>query len=102
MADFVFDEPVDTGNVATVEVTGKDGQPLAIGQYKFRLVVVDDEGNESLPSYAKVEVSDPMNPTARLNAPSKVKFGKSFFLNGKESSDVAPGTIVRYIWTLLE
>jgi hypothetical protein len=31
-----------------------------------------------------------------------VEFGEAFGLDGRRSSDVAPGRVVKYIWTLVE
>jgi len=49
-----------------------------------------------------VAVRDTQNPTAILEAPSHVEFGKSFLLDGSGSSAVQPGKVVKYIWTMLE
>ena len=49
-----------------------------------------------------VVVRDTQNPTAILKAPSQVEFGMSFLLDGRDSSDVPPGKVVKYIWTMME
>jgi len=101
MADFIIGKEVET-NEPTIEVTVNIANPLSVGKHTFRLVVVDDGGNQSLPAVAEVVVRDSVNPTAILRAPSQVEFGKSFLLDGKDSSDVPPGKVVRYIWTMLD
>jgi hypothetical protein len=100
MAKFVLSTPVE-GTDPTIEVTVDPNTPLPIGQHKFQLVVVDESGNQSLPATVDVVVKDSQNPTAVLTAPSQVEYGKSFTLDGHTSSDVPPGKVVKFIWTLL-
>jgi hypothetical protein len=101
MPQFAIGSPVETEE-PVVEVTVETEQPLPTGRHVFQLVVVDDSGNESKPDQVEVIVRDSELPTAVLAAPKQVEFGTSFELNGEKSSDVPPGKVVRYIWTLVE
>jgi hypothetical protein len=101
MPKFVIGTPVDSDN-PVVEVTVDPAAPLAAGRHRFQLVVVDDSRNESAPDTLDVIVRDTTKPTAVLSAPSQVEFGQSFSLDGRRSSDVPPGRVARYIFTLLE
>jgi hypothetical protein len=86
-----------------IEVTVSPNSPIGVGTHRFQLVVVDNDGNESAPSIAEVLVRDLQKPTAKLEIqPRSVEFGKSFALVGSESSDIAPGTIKKFIWTRLD
>ncbi len=85
-----------------VEVTISPDAPLAVGRHRFQLIVVDDAGNSSLPDAVDIIVRDSKNPTAVITAPTQVEFGESFGLDGRRSSDVAPGRVVKYIWTLID
>jgi len=100
MADFIIGTSVETVE-PTIDVTVTNEKPIPVGRRKFQLVVVDDAGNKSLPDVVEVVVKDTQNPTAILKAPSQVEFGKSFLLDGRGSSDVPPGKVVKYIWTML-
>ena len=101
MAQFVIGTPVESAE-PTIEVTVDPANPLSVGRHTFQLVVVDDAGNQSQPDSVVVIVKDSINPTAVLRAPSQVEPGTSFSLNGRASSDVAPGRVVKYIFTLVE
>lgn len=101
MANFVVGASLET-NDPSVEVTVTPNTPLSAGKHRFQLVVVDDSGNKSLPDVVEVIVKDSKNPTAVLKVPPQVEVGQSFVLDGRASSDVAPGKVVKYIWTLLE
>ena len=101
MANFVTGTAVETVE-PTVEVTVDPQVPLAVGSHVFQLIVEDDAGNQSLPAAVKVVVKDSQNPTAVITAQSQVEFGQAFVLDGRQSSDVPPGKVVKYIWTLLE
>lgn len=101
MATFVIGTPIESAD-PTVEVTVDQTAPLAVGRHTFQLVVVDDSGNQSLPDSLVVVVRDSQNPTAVLRAPSQVEFGTSFSLDGRASSDVAPGRVVRYVFTMVD
>ena len=101
MSEFVVGTPQETKD-PTIEVTVNAQKPMPVGKHKFQLVVVDDSGNQSLPSVVEVVVKDSQNPTAVVTAPSQVEYGRSFVLDGRASSDVIPGKIVKFIWTMLE
>jgi hypothetical protein len=100
MAEFVINQEVRT-ETPTVEVTLSPNAPLALGRHTFRLVVVDDSGNVSIPDDVVVIVADTENPTAVLNAPRSVGLGRSFNLDGSRSFDAGGGRIVTYLWTYL-
>lgn len=100
MAIFQPGQPVETTE-PVVEVTVTPEAPLATGRHRFQLVVVDDAGNVSDPDVAEVIVRDTQRPTAVLTAPEQVEFGRSFVLDGRRSSDVPPGRVVRFVWTLV-
>jgi hypothetical protein len=92
-----------------VSVDIKQDQPMSTGKHRFRLVVVDDAGNESDPAFLDVVVRDTEKPTAVLEVVNSdgaivepaVPFGKPFILSAAQSSDVAPGKIQEYRFTLL-
>jgi hypothetical protein len=100
MATFQPGTEVDTTD-PTVEVTATIDQPIPTGAHKFQLVVEDDSGNRSDPIVVQVVVKDTQRPTAVLAAPELVEFGKSFVLDGRRSTDVPPGKVVRWIWTMV-
>jgi hypothetical protein len=91
-----------------VDVTAD--QPLPLGANRFRLVVVDDSGNESEPAFLEVVVRDVDRPTAVLDIVDAnnsridpvVGFGQTFILSGRRSSDPAPGSIREYHFTLVD
>src|ERR1700759_3634342 len=99
MSDFVIGTPVETADPG-VEVTVSANNPLPAGKHVFSLVVVDDSGNQSAPDEVTIVVRDDVAPTAVIKAPAQVSLGQSFKLDGSGSSDVAPGKVVKYIWTL--
>ena len=101
MAKFNIGVAVETADPG-VEVTISPDAPLAVGRHRFQLVVVDDSGNSSLPDQVEIIVRDSKNPTAVITAPTQVEFGETFGLDGRKSSDVAPGRVVKYVWTLVE
>lgn len=101
MATFVIGTPVETAD-PTVEFTVDPAAPLAPGRHRVQLVVFDDAGNQSLPDAVEFIVRDTQAPTAVLSVPSQVELGASFLLDGRRSSDVAPGRVVRYVFTLVE
>ncbi len=100
MPEFRTGVPIETAD-PVVEVTVTPTSPLAAGRHQFQLVVVDDSGNASTPSVVEVIVRDTQKPTAVLDAPREVESGNSFQLSGRRSSDIPPGRIVSYRWTLL-
>lgn len=101
MPAFVIGTPIESAE-PLIEVTVDPAAPLAVGRHRFQLAVVDDSGNQSLPDTIDVVVRDSRNPTAVLRAPSQVEFGVSFQLDGRASSDVPPGKVVKYVFTLVE
>jgi len=88
-----------TANQISVDVD--PAAPLSKGPHLFQLIVVDDDGLQSAPAQFQVVVKDDRVPTAVLNAPATVSFNRPFRLDGSQSVDAPPGTIVKYIWTLL-
>lgn len=109
MATFKPNQPVVQSD-PTVRVDVTRAEPLAVGPHRFRLVVVDDAGNPSDPTFLDVVVLAPTDPTAVLDivdsagarVDAKVPFGKPFILSGLRSSDVPPGKVVEYQFTLVE
>lgn len=87
---------------ATLIITIDRERPLQVGAYTFQLEVMDDSGNRSQPVQTRLFVVDSEAPSAIISAPRDVPFGSEFTLSGAESRDVGGGTIVRYIWTLLQ
>lgn len=93
-----------------VKVEVSRNEPLPIGANRFRLVVVDDEGNESEPAILEVIVQAPRTPTAVLDMVDAnqrriepvAAFGQPFILSGARSSDVAPGRVVEWRFTLID
>ena len=100
MAEFIINQEVKT-ETPTVEVTLSPDRPLRLGRHTFRLVVVDDSGNTSIPDDVIVIVADTTNPTAVLNAPRTAAFGASFNLDGSRSFDAGGGQVVSYLWTYM-
>ncbi|MBN8442663.1 MAG: hypothetical protein J0M28_13350 [Thauera sp.] len=100
MAEFIINREVRT-DTPTVEVTIGAANALPLGRHTFRLVVVDDSGNSSIPDDVVVIIADTENPTAVLTAPRSVGFGRSFVLSGERSFDAGGGRIVGYQWTYL-
>jgi len=102
MAEFRIGTKVTTPE-KSVEVTVTPSAPLPAGLHHFQLIVVDDSGNQSDPATASVIIKDTTKPTAVLTvAPTQVELGQSFRLDGSKSSDVAPGKIVQYVWTMID
>jgi hypothetical protein len=99
MPEFKPGQPVVT-NTPDVEVTVTPNAPLPAGRHRFQPVVEDDSGNSSEPSVTEVIVRDTQKPTAVLDAPGEVEFGRSFQLSGKRSSDL--GKIVKFTRTRLD
>jgi hypothetical protein len=99
MARFEVNVPIETElpNV-TVDVT--PNAPLLPGRHRFELVVTDDSGNTSEAASLVVIVADRERPTAVLDGPEVVDFGRSFDLTGRRSFDIG-GTIRSYRFTYL-
>jgi chitodextrinase len=87
---------------ATLIIVVDSTNPLKVGSYTFQLEVVDDSGNRSQPTQARLFVVDSQAPSAIISAPRTVPFASDFTLSGVESSDVGGGTIAQYIWTLIQ
>ena len=100
MAEFVVNQDVET-DVPNVEVTINPDAPLPLGRHRFRLIVIDNSGNRSVPDEVDVIVADEENPTAVLEAPSTVAFGESFPLSGRRSVDAGGGVVTTWVWTYL-
>ncbi|MCC6829080.1 MAG: hypothetical protein IT550_12715 [Novosphingobium sp.] len=109
MAEFKLNTPVVQKD-AVVKVDVAAANPLPVGANRFRLIVVDDAGNLSDATFLDVVVRDTQKPTAVLdmvNSDGKridanVGQGESFTLSGARSSDVAPGKVVEYRFTLVD
>jgi hypothetical protein len=102
MATFEKGTAIETTE-PTIEVTVSPQKPLPVGKHTFQLVVMDDANNASAAATVDVIIRDTIRPTAVLEVSDKTpEFGRSFTLSGKDSSDVPPGKVVKYIWTLLE
>jgi hypothetical protein len=93
-------QPIET-DVPTWVVDSPAANPLAPGLHRFRLVVADAAGNLSQPATAQVTVRDTRAPTAVLVAPASTTPDRPIVLDGRRSSDVAPGRVVRWIFTRL-
>lgn len=93
-----------------VSVDIKADAPLPAGKYRFQLIVVDDGNNESDPATLDVIIRDTERPTAVLDmvnadgavVDAVVAVGASFRLSGARSSDVPPGKVKAYRFTLLD
>jgi len=101
MAQFTVGQEISTDD-SFISVDATLDLPLPKGQHTFSLVVVDDDGLQSDPVTVEVVVRDDRKPTAVVSAPVTVPFGQSFKLDGSKSSDVPPGKVVKYVWTLLK
>jgi hypothetical protein len=94
--------------LVTVDI--KRDSPMPAGKYRFSLVVMDDANNESDPAFLDVIVRDTERPTAVLDMVNAdgaltdpvVAVATSFRLSGARSSDVAPGKVKAYRFTLLD
>lgn len=100
MAEFIINTDVVTKE-SSVEVTVNPDRPLPLGRHTFRLIVVDDSGNKSIPDEVTIIVADQQNPTAVLSGPRIATFGASIPLDGSKSFDVGGGRVVQYVWTYL-
>lgn len=93
-----------------VSVDVKADAPMPAGRYRFQLVVVDDGDNQSDPAVLDVIIRDTQRPTAVLDMVDAngarikplVPVGASFLLSGAQSSDVPPGKVKAYQFTLLD
>lgn len=73
--------------------------PLALGPHSIQLEVMDESGNRSAPATAHVIVTDAAAPTAVLDAPALVLYGRDIVVSGARSTDVG-GQVYDYVWTL--
>jgi hypothetical protein len=109
MTVFKTNQPVTQADLV-VKVEATRVAPLPVGANRFRLVVVDDQGNQSDPTFIDVIVQAPTFPTAALDVVDDagkrvdptVPFGTTFNLSGARSTDVPPGKVVQYVFTLVE
>jgi hypothetical protein len=109
MAKFTVNVPVVQPE-PTVKVDVTPTAPLPLGINRFRLVVVDNAGNQSAPITLEVKVVDLDKPTAILEVLDDagrridpvIGFGKTFVLSGTRSTDLPPGKITEYQFTLLD
>ena len=102
MPNFQIGTRVETAE-NVVEVTVTPAAPIPPGVHHFQLIVVDDAGNQSDPAIAQVVIRDATKPTAVIAIePTQVAPGQPFRLNGAGSSDVPPGRVVKFIWTMLD
>ena len=108
MPEFKPNVPVvQTDPMVRVEVD--KNKPMPPGRYRFELVVVDNSGNESEPATIDVIIRDTQRPTAVLDMVNadkaivkpQVSVGESFLLSGLRSTDVEPGKIKSYRFTML-
>jgi hypothetical protein len=104
MPTFQKGVPITTAPPAggTIEVTVTPTTLIPSGVHHFQLVVEDDSGNLSDPVVATVTVKDTIKPTAIITAPTSVQPGQTFVLDGTKSSDVAPGVVAKWIWTMVD
>ena len=86
-------------SLLTIQVDAAN--PLIPGSYRFQLVVTDDSGNNSNPATVRIVVADDQAPTAVIDAPDRVGFGKEFALSGKRSIDIG-GSLTKFVWTLIQ
>ena len=109
MPVFTVNKPVNqTDPLVKVDVT--PASPLPLGLNRFQLVVIDDAGNPSEPTFLNVIVRDTERPTAVLEIvdaagkaiDASVPFGTSFILSAAKSKDTPPGKISQYQFTLLD
>lgn len=94
-----------TGMIGTIPVQAGTAH-LAPGAHVFRLVVVDDAGNESAPRDVTVTVAtgaaaDMLAPNAVLDAPVTIGVGFPLTLSAARSVDHGGGQIRRYEWMRL-
>ena len=108
MAQFQVNTPIAQAD-PTIRVDVTPAAPLPLGANRFQLVVVDSAGNEPAPTVLDVIVRDTTKPTAVLDMVDAagtrtnpaVGSGQSFILSGARSTDLPPGKIVEYRFTLL-
>lgn len=87
---------------SSLTITIDSNQPIAVGSHTFQLEVIDDSGNRSQPATFRVIVIDDQVPTAIIDGPERVPFGQEIILSGSRSTDAGGGSIVKFIWTLIQ
>ena len=90
------------GDTQTTTIPTIAVEQLEVGRHVFQLVVEDDAANQSDKATIEVIVRDTSKPTAILEAVAPVEAGQAFTLDGRRSSDVPPGRVVKWIWTRLQ
>src|SRR4249919_3382378 len=109
MPEFKPNQPI-VQKEPVVRVDVSRASPLPLGPNRFRLIVVDDAGNESEPTFLEVVVRDLDKPTAVLDVVDAngkridpvVAHGQPFTLSGARSSDVDPGKVAEFRFTLVD
>jgi hypothetical protein len=109
MPEFKPNQPI-VQKEPVVKVDVNPRAPLPLGANRFRLIVVDDAGNESEATFLEVVVRDTERPTAVLDLVNDdlkridpvVSRGQSFILSGARSSDPSPGAVSEYRFTLVD
>jgi len=98
----VVGAPVVTAD-ATVTIDASVTNPVDPGDHLFQLIVVDENGVESIPAEQRVTISpDDRKPQAVLTAmPAEVAFGQPFTLDGTESTPVPGREITSYKWIMM-
>ena len=96
-------QPIDVAAPdATLVINNDPARPLGVGTHVFQLEVVDNSGNRSQPAQLRVVVLDNQAPTAIITGPDRVPFGQPITLSAARSVDVGGGSVVRFIWTLIQ
>lgn len=102
-SDLVVNQEISAASPdSSLTIQVNQSSPLSTGTYQFQLVVTDDSGNNSQPTTVNIVVIDDQAPTAIIDAPERVGFGKEITLSGKRSTDTGGGTITKFIWTLIK
>ncbi len=101
-SQLVVGAPVVTAD-ATVTVDASVTNPVDPGDHVFQLIVVDENGLESIPAEQTVTISpDDRKPQAVLTAmPAEVAFGQPFTLDGTQSNPVPGHQITAYKWIMM-
>lgn len=105
----IIANPVPTTDPTLIVTMPK--KKLSVGGHSFELQVEDDSGNVSSPTRVMVIVIDVNDPTAVLVARddqgallenNRIPYGQTLMLDGRRSTDLGGGKIVKYLWTLVE
>jgi hypothetical protein len=90
-----------SGSGVNVSIPASAAAPLVPGRYRIRLVVTDSTGLNSVPAEIEVIVQANGPPTAVLDqTTTSPRAGQLCVLSGSRSFDEAPGSVVRYTFTL--